>query len=107
MPDNNPHPIAEQPNPREMRFHGWKRAAAYTYLFICLFDFVIMAIIFEMSRPTIAELAKSVNTLSGEAQMVALQQLQWIPLTLGGAGMFHIALGAILTGVAIKDKLGK
>ena len=62
----------------------WKTAVAWTYIVICLFDFVIASIL--------------VMLLSYHSKG-AIPYAQWTPLTLQGGGLFHVAIGAIL-GVA-------
>jgi hypothetical protein len=53
---------------------------AWTYLFICLFDFVIAPVLWS-------NLLASVSTHVGT---------QWDPITLRGGGLFHLSMGAIL-----------
>ena len=68
----------------ESKFKSWWRpAAGWVYLFICLFDFVLATILWSLLQ----------TYESGKVTD------QWDPLTLQGAGMFHISMGAIL-GVA-------
>lgn len=85
---------------------AWRPAAAAVYLIICLLDFGIMPLIYEwmnasLSNNTLVELA--LRFVDSAAQIEALHTLKqsrvWVPLTLQGNGMFHIAFGAIL-GVA-------
>ena len=52
---------------------------AWMYLFVCSFDFVIAPILWAM-----------VNMITHSANV------QWDPLTLRGAGLFHISMGAII-----------
>lgn len=59
--------------------HYWRPATAWTYTFICLFDFVLAPIITMLFfRETGAD------------------YLQWDPLTLKESGFFHLAMGAII-----------
>jgi len=51
----------------------WRPAMAWQYLGICLFDFLIMPIVF-----------------------LALKGGIWEPMTLKGAGLYHVAMGAIV-----------
>lgn len=84
---------------------NWRHVAAYVYMFICLFDFVIMPLITVAlnTRLTDAALVALVRTMHPTAQVEALKILHasysWDPITLKEAGMFHISFGAIL-GVA-------
>jgi hypothetical protein len=57
----------------------WRPAAAWLYLFINLFDFVIAPVL-TMLLPKLEGLAYT----------------PWIPLTLSNGGMFHLAMGAII-----------
>lgn len=61
---------------------NWRPSAAFVYLFICLFDFVIGPILWAVIQA-----------------MLNQPLTPWQPLTLQGAGMFHMSMGAIL-GVA-------
>lgn len=59
----------------------WRPAMAWSYLTICLFDFLIAPI------------------LTGVLSIVTDKALvTWIPLTLQNGGLYHIAMGAV-TGV--------
>jgi hypothetical protein len=60
----------------------WRPAMGWTYMAICIFDFLLAPIIWAALQAT----------LEGHVT-------QWQPLTLEGAGLFHMAMGAIL-GVA-------
>lgn len=90
--------------------HGYKRywrpAAAYIYLFICLFDFVVAPVwVGYYNRNSDIKLLTEIREFeSVEARTKALEQLKlgehsWEPLTLVAGGTFHMAFGAIL-GVA-------
>ena len=57
----------------------WRPVAAWTYLLICIFDFVVSPIIFSWFQ-------------FATNQVIA----QWMPLTLQGSGLFHISFGAIV-----------
>ena len=57
----------------------WRPAMGWMYMVVCFFDMVIFPILWAL------------------IQTVQHQQLiQWNPLTLQGAGLFHIAMGAVL-----------
>ena len=84
----------------------WRPLAAYTYIIICLFDFIAMPVFTEVhNRQVNTQAFVEVSKLtSPEVQIKAIEQLNlgekdWLPLTLEGGGLFHIAFGAIL-GVA-------
>jgi Holin of 3TMs, for gene-transfer release len=57
----------------------WRPSAAWTYLTICIFDFVIFPMMWNATQV----FTKATVT-------------QWLPMTLQGAGMIHLAFGAIL-----------
>lgn len=58
----------------------WRPAMAWSYMVICLFDFIVAPILWSI-------LQASYKGNVTEA---------WTPLTLQGAGLFHLAMGAIL-----------
>ena len=58
---------------------SWRPLMAITYMAICIFDFIAGPIFF--------------NVLQVYA---ASPIVMWAPLTLGGGGLFHIAMGAVL-----------
>ena len=61
----------------------WRPAMGWMYMIVCGFDFVV--------APVLWSLLQSLS--SGQVTS------QWRPLTLEGAGLFHLAMGAVL-GVA-------
>jgi len=58
----------------------WRPAMGWTYMAICILDFALFPI------------AWSILQASYNGQITN----QWEPLTLKGAGLFHMAMGAIL-----------
>jgi hypothetical protein len=58
----------------------WRPAMGWLYMGVCAFDFVIFPILWSL-----------VQAMHG-GQVTN----QWQPLTLQGAGLFHIAMGAVL-----------
>ena len=70
----------------------WRPMMGWTYMATCVFDFVIAPIAWSMLQ---AFLKQPVT--------------QWMPVTLQGAGLYHVAMGAVL-GVAAygrtQEKLG-
>ena len=81
----------------------WRPAAAWIYLSICVFDFVIMPVWHLRSQGNLDRVWELSMRLRPEDQLQAVVQLtrrtSWEPLTLSESGMFHIAFGALL-GVA-------
>ena len=58
----------------------WRPMMGWLYMGVCAFDFVLFPILWSMLQ----------------AIMHVTQITQWQPLTLQGAGLFHIAMGAVL-----------
>jgi len=58
----------------------WRPACGWMYIVVCLFDFMIAPILWSITQ---AVFHGGVN-------------VQWQPLTLQGAGLFHVAMGAII-----------
>ena len=88
--------MAENKAPRQETWidKKWRPAMAWLYMVTCAFDFIIAPIAWS-----IIQAAQNGNVT-----------LQWAPLTLQGAGLFHLAMGAII-GVNAwsrsKEKLSK
>ena len=58
----------------------WRPAMGWLYMFVCFFDFVLAPVLWSLVQ---AMYKGGVN-------------VQWQPLTLQGAGLFHISMGAVL-----------
>lgn len=58
----------------------WRPMMGWMYMVVCIFDFIIFPI------------AWSLLQASAEGMVTS----QWDPLTLKGAGLFHMAMGAVL-----------
>jgi hypothetical protein len=58
----------------------WRPMMGWMYMGVCAFDFVLFPILWSALQ----------------AVMHTAQITQWQPLTLQGAGLFHIAMGAVL-----------
>ncbi len=58
----------------------WRPAMAWTYMAICILDFAVFPILWSLLQAY-----KSGQVTS-----------QWMPITLQGAGLFHMSMGAIL-----------
>jgi hypothetical protein len=58
----------------------WRPMMGWMYMSVCMFDFMIAPILWSLIQ---AGFHGSIQT-------------QWQPLTLQGAGLFHIAMGAVL-----------
>lgn len=57
----------------------WRPAAAWVYLAICIFDFIIAPVVF-----------------SGIQWSLGQTVTQWTPITLMGSGLVHMSFGAII-----------
>ena len=88
---------------------NWRPAAAIVYLLICVFDFVIMPALLtriETKRDFTAIYEQIAKLDNPQAQVALINKIdlsvqEWKPLTLGGGGMFHLSMGALLTGAAV------
>jgi hypothetical protein len=59
----------------------WRPMMGWMYLLVCITDFIIFPILWNLAQAT---------------YLKNLVFTQWNPLTLQGAGFFHIAMGAVL-----------
>jgi hypothetical protein len=71
----------------------WRPAMGWMYMLVCITDFVVFPVLWSLIQ------------VVGDGKV----ESQWQPITLQGAGLFHIAMGAIL-GIAAygrtQEKLG-
>jgi hypothetical protein len=58
----------------------WRPAMGWMYMLVCITDFVLFPVLW------------SIIQVHGGGEV----KMQWQPITLQGAGLFHIAMGAIL-----------
>jgi len=58
----------------------WRPMMGWMYMVVCVADFVIFPILWSLIQ------------VHGDGKV----ESQWMPITLQGAGLFHIAMGAIL-----------
>ena len=72
----------------------WRDWAALVYLFICLVDFFIAPLVWNLM------MADHCATHDCAAEGVT----RWVPLTLQGGAMFHLSFGAILGATAWRKK---
>lgn len=68
----------------------WRSAMAYTYMVICICDFIVFPILWSAAQAAFN---------GGRVET------EWHPLTLEGGGLLHIAFGAILGVSAMKDNI--
>ena len=57
----------------------WRPAMGWLYMAVCAFDFILFPVLWSLLQT-----------------VVKAPVTQWNPLTLQGAGLFHIAMGAVL-----------
>lgn len=58
----------------------WRPAMGWMYMVVCVCDFVIFPVLWSILH----------------AVLHTINMTQWNPLTLQGAGLFHVAMGAVL-----------
>ena len=74
--------------------HYWRSWAGLVYLFICLIDFFIAPLVWNLM------MANHCATHDCAIEGVS----RWEPLTLGAGAMFHLSFGAILGATAWRKK---
>jgi hypothetical protein len=83
---------ADKPEEHWMKAY-WRPAMGWLYMLTCLCDFVVFPVLWSMMQ----------------AYIHGAVQQQWNPITLQGAGLYHLAMGAI-PGIAAygrtKEKMG-
>jgi hypothetical protein len=94
MSDKAYHEMSESEKKKEDWMNNkWRPMMGWMYMVVCMADFVIFPILW------------SIIQVHGGGEV----KMQWQPITLQGAGLFHIAMGAIL-GIAAygrtQEKLG-
>jgi hypothetical protein len=81
----------------------WRPCAAWIYLSICVFDFVLMPIYTARTNLKLEQVIQVTKELREEDRLAAITTLlkknNWEPLTVAESGMLHLSFGAIL-GVA-------
>lgn len=76
----------------------WRDWAALIYLFICLVDFFIAPLIWNL------KMEEHCNDIVRYPAGVKCDVTRWVPLTLGAGAMFHLSFGAILGATAWRKK---
>lgn len=92
----------------------WRPMLAGTYIVIVIFDFMIMPVVIEKfnekeSNSVAVELALKFTDPAAQVQALKIfaEKRTWSPLTIMGGGLFHLAMGALLTGAAVTRGLEK
>lgn len=83
---------------------NWRTLAFITYSTICIFDFIIMPVIYQVFNSsvdpaTLAQLAQQFKDPNVQQEFLRLYGTKavWIPITMAAGGTFHMAFGGILT----------
>ncbi|MCK9369294.1 holin family protein [Candidatus Dojkabacteria bacterium] len=58
----------------------WRPAMAWMYLIVCVIDFIVFPVLWSLLQ----------------AFFSGVVTTAWLPLTLQGGGLFHLAMGAVL-----------
>lgn len=92
----------------DKKWHTWRAVAGFTYVLICLFDFILMPMYTVYQNDVYTQ--KLIESVSDDSQFIYLlthpiKHMPWTPITFGGMGLFHITFGAILTGAVVSDKI--
>jgi len=67
-------------NKSEWMRRYWRPTMAIVYMLVILFDFIFAPVLWSV-----------IQTIG-----MGIVSQQWVPLTLGSGGLFHIAMGAVL-----------
>jgi len=79
--DSMPEKMSESEKKKEDWMNSkWRPMMGWMYMGVCIFDFVVAPVLWSLTQ---AIFHGGVN-------------VQWQPLTLQGAGLFHISMGAVL-----------
>jgi hypothetical protein len=73
----------EEKAPEDWMTKKWRPMMAMMYMICCLFDFALFPIMFTVVQ-------------FWEVQAANDAFRQWVPITLQGGGLFHVAMGAVL-----------
>lgn len=70
----------EKPQQEDWMAKRWRPAMGWLYMAVCAFDFMVAPVLWSVTQ----------------AYYHIVPFVQWQPLTLQGAGLFHLAMGAVL-----------
>lgn len=83
---------------------NWRTLAFLAYIVICIFDFIVMPIIYQyfntsLDPAVITQLAGQYKDPNVQIQFLKLYGAKqaWLPVTLGANGAFHFSFGTLLT----------
>jgi len=91
-------PLVNRRKDSDSHWANWRTMAGYTYLIICLFDFLIMPLATHVNIKELITHADHGYTLELIKQFGGVN---WSPVTMTGGGLFHLSFGTILTGIAV------
>ena len=81
MSQNNNNNMSDSEKKKEDWMNSkWRPMMGWMYMLVCTADFVIFPVLWSLVQAV------------GEGRV----EMQWNPITLQGAGLFHMAMGAIL-----------
>lgn len=84
MSDNNQQDLSTDDKKKEDWMNSkWRPAMGWQYMLVCTFDFIVAPILWTIVQ-------------FWETQAANDAFRQWQPLTLQGAGLYHMAMGAVL-----------
>lgn len=69
----------------------WRPLMAYVYMIVVIFDFILAPVGWSVLQAYTA-----INVSADGSAIGGLVTQQWVPITLGAGGLFHLAMGAIL-----------
>lgn len=82
-PAFSPSPLSSISDKEPWMKSYWRPSMAWLYLTVCAFDFIVAPMLWAGLQ------FWRIESITGQIQ-------QWQPLTLQGAGLFHMAMGAVL-----------
>ena len=83
LPKSNKKHNKEHKEKEDWMQNKWRPAMGWMYMSVCLFDFIVAPILYTIVQ-------------FWETQAANDAFREWVPLTLQGGGLFHIAIGAVL-----------
>ena len=85
----------------------FKLFAAYVYVAVCVFDFVVMPLLVHNEIVEVQDVYTEVDNLHKEGKIDTVEVIdpskmeEWKPLTLMGNGIFHLSFGGLIMGTAM------
>ena len=93
----------------------WLPLCSFTYIAICIFDFIVMPVATSIHNGIIENriVSEIRNNPTNQQSFVdayeksSVSTKQWTPITLQGGGLFHLSFGALLAAGATTRGLAK